>query len=371
MKDVMICTVGTSLFGNLRAGGKEALWGLLEKGDSKDIASKLLSVDPDDRLCGAEINSNFSIFKNGVLKRRNSLYLLVSDTGQGRQTGDVLRHYYTNSKNPWRFEKVEVIEILGLSHESAEKFRSEGLKNLVKKIAEVLRKEGKERVLINSTGGYKAQISFAGIIGQALGIPVYYMFEGFSSVIELPPQPVALDPRFWLQNVELFYDLSESGVLEGCPVPDDERFHTLVEAVDVDGKTYYELTALGLLFHESHREQFRAKASEYLPPKAGIPPGKKKIIYEDGNARKHRGLEAFLKRFRDLEFVKGIRTFYYNKDLPRKTYFKVATKNRPFEIESCYTDGKATTKFALVTTAQTLLQARAAVADLKERFLED
>ena len=55
-------------------------------------------------------------------------------------------------------------------------------------------------IAINATGGYKAQISFAGMIGQALGIPVYYLFEKFSKVIKLPPQPVALDLSLWLEN---------------------------------------------------------------------------------------------------------------------------------------------------------------------------
>ncbi|MEA2059529.1 MAG: hypothetical protein U9P10_03190 [Thermodesulfobacteriota bacterium] len=67
-------------------------------------------------------------------------------------------------------------------------------------IGEIVRAYGSEQILINATGGYKAQISFAGMIGQALDIPVCYMFERFAEVIELPPQPVSLDLGFWIEN---------------------------------------------------------------------------------------------------------------------------------------------------------------------------
>jgi CRISPR/Cas system-associated protein Csm6 len=98
--------------------------------------------------------------------------------------------------------QTEVIQ--GLSDASPHVFRTEGLRNLVRSIAGVVRRHGAQVTLINATGGYKAQISFAGMIGQTLEIPVCYLFEGFSDVITLPPQPIALDLRFWLNNAYPF-----------------------------------------------------------------------------------------------------------------------------------------------------------------------
>ena len=61
-----------------------------------------------------------------------------------------------------------------------------------------------EQVLLNATGGYKAQISFAGIIGQVFGISVFYQFEDFPRAIKLPPLPVAFDLNDWLAYRHVF-----------------------------------------------------------------------------------------------------------------------------------------------------------------------
>jgi len=94
--------------------------------------------------------------------------------------------------------------LTGLTDASHERFRREGLRHLVTATAKIARQWGPEHVVINATGGYKAWISFAGLIGQALDIPVCYLFERFSEVITLPPQPVSLDLAFWLEHSSRF-----------------------------------------------------------------------------------------------------------------------------------------------------------------------
>ncbi|MGI5862875.1 MAG: putative CRISPR-associated protein [Myxococcales bacterium] len=70
-----------------------------------------------------------------------------------------------------------------------------GLRNLVRAIGKIARDAGgPEWVAINATGGYKAQIAVAVLIGQALGSPVFYKHERFESeVIAFPPMPVSFD----------------------------------------------------------------------------------------------------------------------------------------------------------------------------------
>ncbi|RDE23748.1 hypothetical protein DV713_15980 [Parageobacillus thermoglucosidasius] len=77
-----------------------------------------------------------------------------------------------------------------------------------------------EECVINATGGYKAQISFAGLIGQVLKIPVYYLFEGFASVISLPEMPVFFDYKIWLKRFQLFRDLYQLGVISTKLLPE-------------------------------------------------------------------------------------------------------------------------------------------------------
>src|SRR3990172_3235116 len=191
MRDTLICTVGTSLKGNIdlqSAGSRlKELW---DSRNGKGLSVELNRMPSTDRLCGAEINSIHSIIEKGLLQQRTALIFLVSDTEDGRFIGEVLKKYYESSRNPHRFERVEARGIEGLTDRDVFRFRNQGLKNLVKRISEVVKTpEDSKRILINATGGYKAQISFAGMIGQALDIPVCYMYEGFSEVIQLPPQP--------------------------------------------------------------------------------------------------------------------------------------------------------------------------------------
>ena len=90
---------------------------------------------------GAEINSITSILQRQMLSQRDHLYLLVSDTEDGRFVGEVLKKYYTISKNHMRFDNAEVRVLKGLTDASAQRFRTEGLRNLVKEIASVVKRQ--------------------------------------------------------------------------------------------------------------------------------------------------------------------------------------------------------------------------------------
>ncbi len=366
-RDVLICTVGTSLLGNLQKIDNERLSRDLQNHNHVGLALHLLQVSPDDRLLGAEINSITSIIRHNLLQDRRQLILLISDTADGTFIGQVLRQYYEHAKNPYRFRQVNVQTLEGLTDTAAQRFRTEGLRSLVRAIAKVVRLETSERLVINATGGYKAQISFAGMIGQALEIPVCYLFEKFSEVIELPPQPIALDLSFWLENVETFFALDQNELAEN-PTSHDEKFASLVDEISTNGQTLIGFSAVGQLFHETYQHWFAKQRLNILPPSTAIPPEKKDISYEDSNPGRLRGLQGFLEKICQLPYVTRINTFYYNRDLPLKPYFRPAAQGDPASVEGGYSDGKATTKFNIFTTATTPAQQRAVIADLCGRF---
>jgi len=225
--------------------------------NAKGLAVALAGLDPADRLLGAEINSIRSMRAYGYLDANEYVRFLVSDTENGRLTGQILKFYYRRHQNPYRFREVDIRVIEDLRDDDVGRFKNQGLRNLVRLIADTVRYFGVERVLINATGGYKAQISFAGMIGMALGLPVYYLFERFSQVIELPPQPVAWDLSLWLENTALFYELDE-GLLTGDPgFVIDGRLTALVDRIEEDGRFLVLLSAAGQLFHTAFRFRFQ------------------------------------------------------------------------------------------------------------------
>lgn len=324
MRNTLICTVGTSLLNNARRAENASIKQAVEKENWQKLSLLLLDQSNSDRLCGAEINSITSIWDCKSLAERKRLIFLVSDTEDGKNTGEVLKLYYQNRRNPLQFEKVEVHILTGLQSKDVKAFRQEGLKNLVREISKEVEKADKEQgnaspqnIAINATGGYKAQISFAGMIGQALQIPVYYLFEQFSEVIELPPQPVALDLALWLNNYSFFSQLESQRTLEKSELEtsiDNEDFSTLVDEEVIDGVTYVSLSAMGLLLNERSRLQFAKNEYANLSkiPQDDTPPENKPRI-----------------KLADDHYGKDVLNKFANKIL-RSPYVKKIVNSLPF-----------------------------------------
>jgi putative CRISPR-associated protein (TIGR02619 family) len=310
MRNTLICTVGTSLLNNLKSSQEEAVKQAFEAKNWQQVALILLQRSNSDRLCGAEINSITSICDKGLLENRKKLIFLVSDTEDGKKTGDVLKLYYKNSSNTLKFEDEPEVRLLeGLRDDNVKAFKQLGLKNLVREISTEVRNFSPEAIAINATGGYKAQISFAGMIGQALEIPVYYLFEKFSEVIELPPQPVSLDLAFWLNNYLLFEQLETEQTLEKSEVEveiENEYIQALLDEEQIDGVTYVTLSAMGVLFNERCRLQFAKQETTTLSliPKDETDPDRKTINLRDDHGKDI--LQAFAEKIRQSPYVKRI-----------------------------------------------------------------
>lgn len=309
MRNTLICTVGTSLLNNLKYA-EDAIKQVFEEQNWNKLALLLLERKNSDRLCGAEINSITSICEKGLLAQRIRLIFLVSDTEDGKKTGEMLKLYYNNTHNSLRFEFVDVRKLEGLRDDNVKMFKQQGLKNLVREISNEVRNFSSEAIAINATGGYKAQISFAGMVGQALEIPVYYLFEKFSEVIELPPQPVALDLAFWLNNYVFFEQLESSQILEKSDVEhnlENEYFPSLIDEEEMrEGVSVVSLSAMGMLFNERCRLQFAKQETTLLSliPKDETDPEHKPINLRDDHGKDI--LEAFAKKIRRSSYVKKI-----------------------------------------------------------------
>ncbi len=314
MRNTLICTVGTSLFNNLKYA-EDSIKQLFESKNWNQLALSLLEHRNSDRICGAEINSITSICNKNLLAERIRLIFLVSDTDDGKTTGSLLKLYYDKKSNPLPFEKVEVRILKGLRDDDVKAFKQQGLKNLVREISNEVRKFTPEVIAINATGGYKAQISFAGMIGQALEIPVYYLFEKFSEVIELPPQPIALDLAFWLNNYLLFDNLESEQIIEKSEIAEKLEINYLDSLIDeeADGeKTLVSLSAMGVLFNERCRLQFAKQENSILS-----------LIPEDDTEPEHKPIS--LRKDHGIDILQA-----FAKEICRSPYVKKIINSLPF-----------------------------------------
>lgn len=379
-RDILICTVGTSLLSNARRQEESPLHACAARGDWAGIAAELLRLPPEHRECGAEINSIASMVRGGWLPERTRLLLLVSDTPDGRDTGEILTAYFHSPACPVGFGNTAAVTVAGLQDSDPRAFRNKGLRELVRIIGDAARRYGANRMAINATGGYKAQISFAGLIGQSLGMPVYYLFEAFSEVIDLPPQPVALDFALWLEHYDLLSRLEQANLLPRKEVPADldDRLLALLHMEEIDGAEWAALSPIGELFHMTYRLQFpeAAKRSHLLPPE--LPDARRRaptreLVDQHWGHLGPRFVEESLLFLRQVyderRYVRGFHTFYTNPDLASATAFRAAQQGARPCIELTYGSGGKTAKFEVeVDEGATMPQVRAAVADLQERF---
>ena len=281
MKNTLICTVGTSLFdSNLRYLSKDTLdipgnWQLIRQaydtGNWKKLAQELLLIDPKKRLCGAEINTIQEAKEKSWLSLENLIFL-VSDTPNGKNTGEVLQHYF-QSRDDLKLRVVEYRIVDQLQDERPKDFKVYGLRNLVRCIGDYIQRfGGPDYVTIDATGGYKAQIAIAVIVGQALNIPVLYKHERFSEIVDFPPLPITFDHQILARNADLLTDFERGKAFSSAELGAiDEKLRVLLVEIPVDGESIYELGPIGQIYLTGFRLR-NPKPIKLVPAENRKPP---------------------------------------------------------------------------------------------------
>lgn len=165
-----------------------------ENPSEQELIHYLRNSDPVK--ASAETNSLFRL-----LQEEDKILFFHSETDEGRLCAKTLQTHYSNHRN----HPAECFEIKHLNYQE-KAFKMRGLRNLVATLIENIRKEqqaGRE-VLFNATGGFKAEIAFATLIGLVFNIPVYYIHEAFRDIIEMPPTPVGWDFNLIAEHEEFF-----------------------------------------------------------------------------------------------------------------------------------------------------------------------
>jgi len=357
----LLCTVGTSLFhpnlDSVKEAEQPALHAAYHGRDWESVAASLFELDPRERLCGAEINSVESLLQKGLVAGDVRLVFFRSDTDDGRDIGEVLCAYYA-----LRGIETETVRIEHLQDADPQAFCRQGLRELAKAVCRTVREYSPAWCAINATGGYKAQIAVAVLLGQALGIPVYYKHERFDEIIAFPPMPVALDFDYWMEISGLLFDLARNNDVarfDDFEITDSEQLQSLINVESIDGEAYVELSPTGQIFHETFRMRFQDRLDQVLPP--AVPGNQKQNPkWEDsGHIQNHPEIMDFMERLtKDIPQVRRCYTFWFNPRLQQRTRARYGAKG----IETVLSDGKYTAKIGVETSAANDSQRRAMVA---------
>ncbi|HXG66327.1 MAG TPA: putative CRISPR-associated protein [Blastocatellia bacterium] len=361
----LISTVGTSLLTNLenlrRApdAGVEPLLRAYDARRWKELAEGLHARGPDARVCGAEVNSIHDLLTRGLLQAPPfALHFCLSDTERGRMTGEILRHYFESLGQQVRLHAIE-----GLQDDNPGRFRTEGLRNLARKVGEIVRQTGDPMyVAINATGGYKAQIAIAVLIGQAMGLPVFYKHELFPEIIAFPPMPLSFDYDLLGRHADVLDELEREGVVEMPEGQVDDALRVLLEEAEgSDGKTLWALAPIGQIYLEGFRQRYPVEKT--LPSAAT---NRSAPTYGNDHHYPNGFKEYVNKVWRDNGYIITCHSIsYHAQSAIRDRVFYVASDG---QIIGEYRKGGDGARFAIMTTATTAAQKAAVVAHLNQKY---
>lgn len=347
MRSTLIATVGTSLFiGNLdklrensfiESSLKDELWTYYNNKNWPKLARKFQVIHPSDRICGAEINTIEELTFNRKLPNLENIYFLVSDTEIGRNTGKFLVSYFEQRKN-LKLKQIDFLPINDLQDTQPKDFKSKGLRNLVREIGILInRAGGPNNVAIDATGGYKAQIAIAVLMGQALNIPIYYKHERFNEIIDFPPLPISLDFDILGDNADIFNDLEKKMVVEEKTLQDkiDPKMRVFLNEVSIDDETLLELNPVGQLYITSYRLRY-----PYIPTLVPLTDKERKKPHFRPDHYPNGFKEFVSKVFQENAFIQTTKTLPYSKNKSIKEIgFKVIQRDdKDFKLVGTYAD---------------------------------
>jgi len=172
----IITTVGTSLLQNAKRDLQA------ESPSTERLKAYLRQTDPVK--ASAETNSLSRMLAEG-----DKVVFLHSETEEGRNCAEALARFYEEEGF-----RSELVMIPHLTY-AEKQFKMRGLRSLVGTIVELVEREkvAGNDVAINATGGFKAEIAYATLIGLLYDIPVYYIHDAFKEIVDLPPAPIEWD----------------------------------------------------------------------------------------------------------------------------------------------------------------------------------
>lgn len=364
---VLLCTVGTSLKRTLeqwytRTRGEKRSIAEFTEEDWSAAANYIGKLAPSGRDCGAEINSIHDLIEAKDVISTPNIHLFHSDTDDGWNIARLLQRTYVH--RGMREDRVQLQVIEDLRDSDPKVFRTKGLRNLVRKLCYCIRTFSPDACAINATGGYKAQIAIAVIIGQALQVPVYYKHEFFTEhpIISFPPLPITLDESVWHSNMTLFEELHEADDFVPASRYDkelDEVLESLMEREWQEGEEFLMLSSAGQILHEKCKDSL----PEVVEP-LGKAKSKRPLIFsKDHGSEKQHLIRPFLEEVRDSNlFVVTCRSWYFNPDLPQRSHFRMSRG----QVTGVYSDGSFTAKFDVMTTAEAENQKPLAVKRLNQ-----
>jgi len=212
---VHIVPVGTSLLLNngWKRGQKLPRW--------QTLLESLKTGNPRQR--SAELNALLPFVERGECTR---VHLIPTATPESRACGRALKHFLQGrGVQTTGAEARDLLPATLVGPADQEQFNSgiRKFREVVFRAASRARKAG-ALVMMNATGGLKAEVVIAALVAAQLNIPAYYIYESMAAPVFLPVGP--LDPTI----VHTLHELDTSG-----PTPADRLDGEVLSRLEYEG----------------------------------------------------------------------------------------------------------------------------------------
>ncbi len=233
----IITTTGTSLLTN--AARK------LNKKPASTVTDRELHLFWQQVGASAASAETNSLLK--IARPDEEIVLLYTSTEDGeRCAGEVQRYLQSQKWSNVRLRKLPL-------EQNEAQFERHGLRELVNILIDEINTAQRENreVIINATGGFKAEIAYTTMVGMIFQIPVKYIYQHFEQPITFPALPVSWNIDLLLEYEQFFQWIDEESrkQLEVeqrlKAIPELERDRIMALLLPADTEEYIYLSAAG------------------------------------------------------------------------------------------------------------------------------
>lgn len=122
-----------------------------------------------------------------IASSEDNIVMLYTATPEGERCAKQIENYLKN-KMKWKNIRPRKLHL----QQNEAQFESSGLRDLVDVLIDEINKAQRkdEDVVINATGGYKAEIAYTTMVGMIFQVPVKYIYQDFQRPITFPSLPI-------------------------------------------------------------------------------------------------------------------------------------------------------------------------------------
>lgn len=294
----IITTTGTSLLTNAERHFKKDKKSLTDE----DLMQFFKQVGAD--AATAETNSLLKIAHPD-----DEVVLLFTKTPEGERCAQGVCRYL--QKENWRNVRLRQLPL----EQNESQFERKGLRELVNILIEEISKAQRDKrdVIINATGGFKAEVAYTTMVGMIFQVPVKYIYQFFQQPITFPALPISWNIDLLIEYESFFEWLDQQPRkqqeveqrLKAISEADRDRIWQLLLPGDADGEVF--LSPAGEILWKRVAQQ--REIAEFVPD----PPASKiaitdKIANSLDEVKHHfpRGTREFAKKLAQLEAVEEI-----------------------------------------------------------------